>query len=205
MPSSVTLKFWSTASGAAPRVTMEPLETNNGILTEDVQPQGGTSPENSDQPNGNVAELTADRDRLSKEKAELQDLLQRRQAEFENFRRRSERERSEIFEFAAMDTVKALLPILDDFERALKVETADKDYARGMDLIYQRLLESLTKLGLEPITNDVPLFNPHIHHAVEMVDTKDHPDQTILDEYQRGYYFKGRLLRPAMVKVAVNP
>ena len=104
-----------------------------------------------------------------------------------------------------MDAVKALLPILDDFQRAVKVESADREYARGMELIYQRLTESLQKLGLEPISSDVPLFNPHVHHAVEMVDTKEHPDQTILEEYQKGYYFKGRLLRPAMVKVAVNP
>jgi molecular chaperone GrpE len=151
-----------------------------------------------------LKEITAERDRIKAEKAELQDLLQRRQAEFENFRRRNERERGELLEFASMDTVKALLPVLDDFERALKVESADGEYARGMEMIYQRLYEGLKKLGLEPISAEVPLFNPHIHHAVEMVDTKDHPDQTILEEYQRGYYFKGRLLRPAMVKVAVN-
>ena len=151
-----------------------------------------------------LKEATADRDRIAREKSEMQDLLQRRQAEFENFRRRNERERGELLEFASMDTVKALLPVLDDFERALKVESADGEYTRGMELIYQRLYEALKKLGLEPISGEVPLFNPHIHHAVEMVDTKDHPDQTILEEYQRGYYFKGRLLRPAMVKVAVN-
>lgn len=150
------------------------------------------------------AESISERDRLIKEKTEFQDLLQRRQAEFENYRRRSERERGELLEFAAMDTVKALLPILDDFERALKNESPDKEYTRGMELIYQRLYEALKKLGLEPISSDVPVFNPHIHHAVEMVDTKDHLDETILEEYQRGYYFKGRLLRPAMVKVAVN-
>ncbi len=152
-----------------------------------------------------LKDATTDRDRVTKEKAELQDLLQRRQAEFENFRKRSERERGELLEFASMDTVKALLPVLDDFERALKVECSDAEYSRGMDLIYQRLYEALKKLGLEPISAASTTFNPHIHHAVEMVDTKDHPDQTILEEYQRGYYFKGRLLRPAMVKVAVNP
>jgi len=97
------------------------------------------------------------------------------------------------------------LPVLDDFERALKTESPDKTYARGMELIYQRFGEALSRLGLEPISSEVAVFNPHIHHAVEMVDTKDHVDQTILEEYQRGYYFKGRLLRPAMVKVAVNP
>jgi molecular chaperone GrpE len=182
---------------------MEPLENTNGITTEDAPAERLPETIEHSQPlTPSQAEIELDR--LSKEKAELQELLQRRQAEFDNYRRRSERERSEVFEFASMDTVKALVPILDDFERALRVESADKEYARGMELIYQRLFETLRKLGLEPISEEVPLFNPHIHHAVEMVDTKDHPDQTILEEYQRGYYFKGRLLRPAMVKVAVN-
>lgn len=176
-------------------------------MVEDVQGPSDVRAESSETNEGATASShssSAERDRLAKEKMELQDLLQRRQAEFENFRRRGERERSEIFEYAAMDSVKALLPVLDDFERAVKVESADKEYARGMELIYQRLFESLKKLGLEPIASDTPLFNPHIHHAVEMMDTKDHPDQTILDEYQKGYNFKGRLLRPALVKVAVN-
>jgi len=184
---------------------------NNGIATEEVPSQNERGPELVEpeagvrMPDPSSVRESAERDRLAKEKAELQDLLQRRQAEFDNYRRRNERERSDLFEFAAMDAVKALLPVLDDFERAVKVESADKEYARGMELIYQRLFESLKKLGLEPISSEVPLFNPHIHHAVEMVDTKDHADQTILDEFQKGYYFKGRLLRPAMVKVAVNP
>jgi len=157
----------------------------------------------SPDPPAGSAELDA-LDQLTKEKNELQDLLLRRQAEFENYRRRMERERSELFEFANMDSVKALLPIIDDFERALKVESADKEYSRGMELIYQRLFESLKKLGLEPISTEGATFDPHIHHAVDMVDTKEHPDQTVLKEYQSGYYFKGRLLRPAMVQVAVN-
>src|SRR3954447_2804544 len=189
---------------------MDTGNISNGLATEESKlqterPAEAAEPEsavrNESEP---AAESRTDRDRLMREKAELQDLLQRRQAEFENYRRRVERERSDLFEFAAMDAVKALLPVLDDFERALKVETADKEYARGMELIYGRLYESLRKLGLEPISAEVSLFDPHIHHAVEMVDTKDHPDQTILEEYQKGYYFKGRLLRPAMVKVAVN-
>jgi molecular chaperone GrpE len=182
---------------------MEPVDTTNGIATEEAQPVTEPVAEASEQREIN-AELIAERDRLVKEKAELQDLLQRRQAEFENFRRRVERERGELFEFATMDAVKTLLPILDDFERALKVEHADREYARGMELIYQRLYEALKKMGLESISTEGTLFNPHIHHAVEMVDTKDHPDQTILEEYQPGYNFKGRLIRPAMLKVAVN-
>jgi len=190
---------------------MEPVN-NHTVVTEEAQPQTEQTPEPTSAPSSPASseaaapapDYAAERERLSREKSELQDLLQRRQAEFENYRKRSERERGEIFDIAAMDTIRALLPALDDFERALKHETTDKEYARGIELIYQRLMEALKKLGLEPIVNDVPIFNPHIHHAVEMVETKDHPDQTILEEYQRGYYFKGRLLRPSMVKVAVN-
>jgi molecular chaperone GrpE len=177
--------------------------TNNAVATDEMEEQNQSPVTPVEQP-ASIAEIVAERDRLAKEKNELQDLLQRRQAEFENYRRRNERERGELIEYASMDTVKMLLPILDDFERALKVESVDKEYARGMEIIYQRLMEALRKTGLEPIPSDPPLFNPHIHHAVEMIDTKDHPDQTILEEYQRGYQFKGRLLRPAMVKVAVN-
>jgi molecular chaperone GrpE len=184
---------------------MESEIKNQSVATEDFPESAERAAEETSGAANNIEFSAAERDRILREKAELQDLLQRRQAEFDNFRRRTERERSEFAEYAAMDTIKALLPVLDDFERALKVESMDREYARGMELIYQRLAESLRKLGLEPIGSDVPLFNPHIHHAVEMVDTKDHPDQTVLEEYQRGYYFKGRLLRPAMVKVAVNP
>jgi molecular chaperone GrpE len=148
--------------------------------------------------------VTAERDQLLKEKTELVELLQRRQAEFENFRRRAEREKSDVLEFAHSDSVRAILPILDDFERALKTQTADKVYSRGMQLIYQHLTDALKKLGLEPITTKGQRFDPHVHHAVDMVETADVEEQTILDEYQPGYNFRGRLLRPAMVKVAVT-
>ncbi len=148
--------------------------------------------------------VTAERDRLLEEKNELVELLRRRQAEFDNFRKRAEREKSEVLEFAHSDSVRAILPILDDFERALKTPTADKVYARGMDLIYQHFADALKKLGLETITTKGQKFDPHIHHAVDMVETGDVEEQTILDEYQPGYNFRGRLLRPAMVKVAVT-
>ncbi|MBV9083521.1 MAG: nucleotide exchange factor GrpE [Acidobacteriaceae bacterium] len=150
-------------------------------------------------------DVVSERDRLAREKQELQELLLRNRAEFDNFRKRTEKERKELFEFASIESVKALLPIIDDFERALKVESADKEYARGMELIYQRLFEALKKAGLEPVPTEGQIFDPHIHHAVDMVDSEDQTDQAILKEYQRGYNFKGRLLRPAMVQVAVNP
>ncbi len=154
---------------------------------------------------GHIAALTAERDQLAGAKAELEDRMLRARAEFDNARRRAERERSEFLQFAAMDLIKQLLPVVDDFERALKVETADRDYAKGVELIYQRLLETLKKIGLEPIETAGRRFDPNLHQAVERVETEEADDMAILSEYQRGYHFKGKLLRPAMVKVAVRP
>jgi len=154
---------------------------------------------------GHMRQLETERDQLAKEKGELHELLLRRQAEFENFRRRADREKTELFEYASMDAVKTMLPILDDFERALKVDTADRDYAKGVELIYQRMADTLKKLGLEPIETAGQKFDPNLHQAVERVETEDAEDQAILGEFQRGYNFKGKLLRPAMVRVAVKP
>jgi molecular chaperone GrpE len=154
---------------------------------------------------GQLTALTAERDRLTAEKAELDDRLRRSWAEFDNARRRGERERSEFLQFAAMDLVRTLLPVLDDFERALKVETSDKEYAKGIELIYQRFSDTLRKAGLEPIEAAGKRFDPAQHEAVQRVETTDTEDQTVLEELQRGYNFKGKLLRPAWVKVAVRP
>lgn len=176
--------------------------------TEDgaVDPQDGTERPGagSTDTTSSLEAVTAERDRLLIERADLQDRLLRRQAEFDNFRRRAERDRADILEYANTESVRALLPILDDFERALKIESADAEYARGMELIYQRLSESLKKLGLEPISSTGEKFDPNVHHAVESVETDEAEDHTILEEYQRGYNFRGKLLRPAMVKVAVR-
>lgn len=150
-------------------------------------------------------QLAAERDRLAAEKAELQERFLRRQAEFENYRRRVDREKTDFAQYASSEAVSAMLPIVDDFARALKLESADKEYQRGMELIYQHLLESLKKLGLEPISSVGQPFDPYIHQAIERVETADAEDQTVLDEFQGGYNFKGRLLRPAMVRVAVKP
>jgi len=152
-----------------------------------------------------LAFLADERDRLAAEKSDLQDRLLRARAEFDNARRRAERERSEYLQFAAMDLVKELLPVQDDFERAMNVETADRNYAKGIELIYQRMAETLKKMGLEPIETAGRQFDPNLHQAVERVPSDEAEDQTILGEYQRGYNFKGRLLRPAMVRVAVKP
>jgi molecular chaperone GrpE len=172
-------------------------------VSPDVSADAGNLP--SETLGGQLSLVTAERDQLAVEKAELSDRLLRARAEFENARRRSERERSDFLQFAAMDLVKEILPILDDFERALKVETEDREYSRGIELIYQRLLETLKKLGLEPIETKGALFDPNLHQAVDRVHTEEAEDMTILGEFQRGYNFRGKLLRPSMVKVAVRP
>jgi molecular chaperone GrpE len=168
----------------------------------EVSPGESAAPETLESP---YAAVTAERDKLAAEAADLQNRLRYARAEFDNARRRAERERSEYLQFAAMDLVKDILPILDDFERALQVETSDRNYAKGVELIYQRMSETLKKLGLEPIETADRKFDPNLHQAVERVETDKAEDQSILGEFQRGYNFKGKLLRPAMVKVAVKP
>jgi molecular chaperone GrpE len=152
-----------------------------------------------------LVELARERDRLAAEKAEAQDRLLRTLADFDNFRRRADRDRSDFIQFAALEIVRDLLPVLDDFQRALKIEIADKDYAKGIELIYQRLFETLKKAGLEPLNAKGKPFDPNLHQAVDRVQTDEFEDQTVLEEYQSGYNFKGKMLRPAMVKVAVKP
>jgi molecular chaperone GrpE len=170
---------------------------NNDTKTEDLQTEKPAAADEMDQ-------LRAERDGAKAERDDIRDILLRRQAEFENFRKRTEKERSDYVQYAAMDMVRDLLPILDDFERALKIEGAGPEYARGIEMIYNRMYETLKKMGLEPIASDGKTFDPNLHQAVERVETKDSPDGTILSEFQRGYLFKGKLLRPTMVKVAVR-
>jgi len=154
---------------------------------------------------GQLAAVSSERDRLAAEVADMHDRNLRLRAEFDNARRRFEQQRSEYVQFAATDLVKEILPAVDDFERALQVETADANYAKGVRLIYQRLSEILKKMGLEPMETAGRQFDPNLHQAVERVPTESVEDQTILGEFQKGYLYKGKLLRPAMVKVAVKP
>jgi molecular chaperone GrpE len=147
---------------------------------------------------------TPEIEQIRAERDELRDMLLRRQAEFDNFRKRTERERSEYLQWAGMEAVKDLLPVLDDFERAMRVEGGNPDYVKGVEMINTRMLNTLKKLGLEPIESTGKPFDPQLHQAIERVETTDAEDGTVLGEFQRGYNFKGKLLRPAMVRVAVN-
>ena len=144
-------------------------------------------------------------DKLKDERDSLIDRLARLQAEFENARKRTAREQQEFREYAVADALKALLPILDSFERALQTSAADKsEFRGGVELIYKQLQDALLKLGLRAIPAKGEPFDPHLHQAIEMVDTKEVEDHHVLDELQRGYKLKDRLLRPSMVRVARN-
>lgn len=181
------------------------MNVENDIRTEGVSENDPNGPSAGVAESRELDQLRVERDGLRVERDELKELLLRRQAEFENFRKRTERERSEYLQYAGMEIVKDLLPIVDDFERALKAEPSSAEYARGVEMIHHRMAEVLKKVGLKPIETAGAQFDPHVHQAIERVETKDAEDGTILGEFQRGYHFKGKLLRPSMVKVAVRP
>lgn len=154
---------------------------------------------------GDSPGLAAELQKLKAERDSLLDRLARAQAEFENSRRRASKEQQDFRDYAAADAIKSLLPVIDSFERALQVKSEPGDLRSGVELIYKQLQDALAKLGVHAIAAKGEPFDPHIHEAIEMVETSDAPDHEVLEELQRGYKFKDRLLRPAMVKVAKNP
>ena len=141
---------------------------------------------------------------LREERNLLLDRLARLQAEFDNARKRAAREQADFREYAVAEAIKALLPMLDSFDRALEAHSGDENF-RGIELINRQFHDALAKLGVGPVPATGELFDPHLHQAIEVVETSDAEDNTVLEELQRGYRLKDRLLRPAMVRVARNP
>jgi len=147
-------------------------------------------------------------ERVSQERDALLDRLARLQAEFENYRKRNAREQVEFREYAVADAVKNFLPILDNFDLALrsqKSDGADPALRSGIELIRKQMDDVLSRLGVQVIPAQGSTFDPRVHEAIEMVESADHADHEVIDELQRGYRLKERLLRPAMVRVATNP
>jgi len=151
------------------------------------------------------AGLDSEMEKLRAERDMLLDRLARSQAEFDRARKRAAAEQQRFRDYALADAIKSLLPTLDSFERALKTSEEKSEFRNGVELIYKQLQDALQKLGLTPITTQGEMFDPHLHEAVEMVETHEAEDHKVLEELQRGYKLKDRLLRPAMVKVARNP
>ena len=141
-------------------------------------------------------------DKLRAERDVLVDRLARMQAEFDNARKRAAREQQDYRDYALTDTIKTLIPVLDSFDRALQSSPEKSEFHVGVELIHKQLQDALAKIGVQQIAAKGQQFDPRFHEAIEMVDSDEARDNEVIDELQRGYKLKDRLLRPAMVRVA---
>ena len=150
--------------------------------------------------NAEMAKLTADLE-------ELRQSMLRSQADFANYRKRIEKERFEDSKRATARVIEGLIPVIDGFEHALAAhrEAEYENYRKGFELIYKQMLDNVTKLGVERLDPVGKPFDPHLHQAMDRTETTEEKDGTILQVFQPGYVFHGRVLRPAMVRVAVHP
>ncbi len=154
-----------------------------------------------------TAKADAEMAKLTADLEELRQTLQRRQADFENYKKRLAKERLEDSKHVTARVIEGLIPVIDGFEHALAAhrEAEYENYRKGFELIYKQLLDNLAKLDAERVDPLGKSFDPHLHQAVDRVETTEHDDGTILQVFQPGYVFHGRVLRPAMVRVAVHP
>lgn len=154
-------------------------------------------------------EAAADSDigKLAKDLEDLRQTLLRRQADFDNYRKRVEKERSEDSRRSTARVIEGLIPVVDSFDQALAShrEPEYANYRKGFELIHKQLIDNIAKLGAERIDPVGMTFDPHMHQAMDRTETTEHDDGTILQVFQPGYVFHGRVLRPAMVRVAVHP
>jgi molecular chaperone GrpE len=177
---------------------LPPAEENNAsALQPDAEAGGKVAP---------AEDLETELERARSERAAYLDRAARIQAEFENYRKRSEKQQQEFKEYALAGAMTTLLPILDSLDRALDTKAASlEDFHSGIELIDKQFHDALAKLGVQPVPAEGEPFDPNVHQAIQMVDTEEVEDNHVLDELQRGYKLKDRLLRPAMVRVARRP
>lgn len=146
--------------------------------------------------------------KLVEERDNLQDRLLRRQAEFENYKKRAERERSEYVQFASAELIRELLNVLDSFDLAIRNASAEgagsAEMLRGFDLIYKQFLDTLGRFGLKAIEARGQPFDPNFHQAISTVASDDVAENTVVEELRRGYTLNGKLLRAAMVSVSAG-
>ncbi len=147
----------------------------------------------------------AEVERLQGERDQLLDRLARLQADFDNYRKREARERTEYRDYALVNTIEQFLPVLDNFQLALRSQGSAEQLRSGVDLIVRQMEEILRAFGVQPIPTLENRFDPRLHEAIEMVERDDMPDQQVMEEVRRGYTLRERLLRPALVRVANNP
>ena len=175
---------------------------------EDVAPEGATAteagaglPGEQEEATGSLAEL----EKLKTERDQLVDRLARMQAEFENARKRAERERLEFRDYAVGNVVEQFLPVIDNFELALKATGSAEQLRSGVELIVKQMEEILRQLQVQPVPTVGVQFDPRQHEALGTIERDDLPDQHVAEEVRRGYKLRERLLRPALVRVASNP
>jgi molecular chaperone GrpE len=144
-------------------------------------------------------------EKVKVERDALADRIARLQAEFDNARKRGERERNEFRDFAVSGAVEQFLPVLDNFQLALKSTGSADQLRTGVELIVKQMEEALRSLNVQPVETVGTVFDPRVHEALEMVERPDLPDHQVFDEVRRGYKIKERLLRPALVRVVNNP
>ena len=159
--------------------------------------------EGTGEENTNVEEdLMEQMENLKKEKEELFARLQRLQADFDNYRKRSMAEQDRCVQFALAEVFKSLIPVIDNFERALESKEKGEGFAEGVQMIFKQLKEILEKEGLELIEAEGKPFDPYVHEAVMHVESEGYKENVVVEEFQKGYKFKDKLIRPSMVKVA---
>ena len=146
----------------------------------------------------------SEQDALKAERDNLYDRLLRKQAEFDNYKKRVERERSEFVQFASAELMKELLNALDSFDLAIRNASTDANTLKGFELIYKQLLDTMGRFGLKAIEAQGEKFDPNFHQAVSTTPSEDVEENTVLIEMRKGYLLNGRLLRPAMVSVSTK-
>ena len=152
-----------------------------------------------------VQDPAAELEALKKQLAEGAERMKRLQADFENFRRRTRQEKEELSNLVVQDFIKELLPMLDNFDRAMAAEATDAaKFQQGVEMIYNQLAEILKNRGMELIDTKEAKFDPNFHQAVMRVENPELEDETIAMELQKGYMVKGKVIRPSMVQVVAN-
>jgi molecular chaperone GrpE len=201
--------------GKTPKTGQDSTQTETSLENEFTQENiaGGEVSDGGEEVLEDVQEISLEEKVLTLE-AELQQSkdqaneyfnhLQRLQAEFDNYRKRTQKEKEDTIKYAAERIVEAMLPILDNFERAVHSTKTNQDFtafSQGVEMIFKQMHNTLAKEGLVAIEAVGQTFDPKLHDAVLQVDSEEHPENTVVEELQKGYYLKEKVLRPSMVKV----
>jgi molecular chaperone GrpE len=187
---------------------VDSAESRTGEAGEEAGPESGTAAGSEPATVQAIAEVPVSRaeyEQLKTERDQLVDRLARLQAEFENARKRAERERIDFRDYATGSVVEQFLPVVDNFELALKSTGSAEQLRHGVELIVKQMEEILRQLQVSPVTTVGEPFDPRMHEALGAVDRDDLPDQHVAEEIRRGYKLRERLLRPALVRVVHNP